>query len=261
MPQGRDSARSALLAVPTTRAAARKVLDADAAGEGERELKREVERLRALLVRLLDEVAELRRREAQAQRLADRDSLTGAFNRRWLLEHLPAVLAEAERREERVGVLFVDLDHFKEVNDTHGHATGDALLAAVSARIVARLRATDRVCRYGGDEFVVVLPRLARDDAALRVAAGVARRIAVPYFLDGVEYTVTASIGSAVYPRDARTAAALLHRADQSMYESKAAAHGGAGRAAAGEKRATGAAATARRAARRPSRRRHDPPG
>ncbi len=186
-----------------------------------RAAQREIARLRALNARLTEEIAALRQREAQAQRLADRDGLTGLYNRRWLLNHLPAMLADAGERGERLGLLFLDLDGFKRVNDLHGHAVGDGLLAAVAARITARLRAADRACRFGGDEFVVLLPRLAVPEAAIQVAGAIRRRIALPYVLAGAEFHITASVGAACYPGHGDTAAELLHCADQGMFRSK----------------------------------------
>lgn len=212
-----------------------------------RELQRELARLRALNAQLTDEIAALRRREAHTQRLADRDGLTGLYNRRWLLNRLPAMLAEAGTRGESIALLFLDLDGFKRVNDAHGHSTGDALLASVATRIGARLRAADRVCRFGGDEFVIVLPRLAAPEAAAKVASAIARRVALPYSLGGAEICVTASIGTAIFPAAGATAELLLRCADQAMYRAKEA------RARTPPSRST------RRTARRAARRRDDP--
>jgi diguanylate cyclase (GGDEF)-like protein len=163
----------------------------------------------------------LKQREAQAQRLADRDGLTGLYNRRKMLELLESSMSDASQHNQRVGLLFIDLDGFKGVNDDYGHAAGDKLLITVASRIAARARTGDFVCRYGGDEFVVILPRAADRAAVRQVAESICRRVAVPYRIDGVELRVTAAIGASMYPDEARSAAALMQLADESMYRAK----------------------------------------
>src|SRR5476651_1552561 len=118
----------------------------------------ELANLRAINAHLLQELVTLRAREAQAQRLADQDGLTGLYNRRRMLELLESAIADAARKEQCVGLLFIDLNGFKGINDEYGHAAGDKILTTVATRIAARVRNSDVVCRYGGDEFVVVLP-------------------------------------------------------------------------------------------------------
>ncbi len=186
------------------------------------EAKSEIDTLRSINAHLVRQVAELKQSMAQAQRLADRDGLTGLYNRRKMLDLLENALSDAAQHGGRVGVLFIDLDGFKGVNDRHGHAVGDRLLTTVAARIAARARAGDCVCRYGGDEFVVILRHVA-DAAALRlVADSIARRVALPYRIDGTELQLTAAIGGAIYPDQAGSAAALMRLADASMYRAKA---------------------------------------
>jgi diguanylate cyclase (GGDEF)-like protein len=186
------------------------------------EMRREIDNLRSLNAHLVRQIAILRQREAHAQRLADRDGLTGLYNRRRMMELLDAAIDDAARLEQRVGFLFVDLDGFKAVNDAQGHAAGDKLLITVASRIAARARTADFVCRYGGDEFVVILPRVANLTAVGRVAQSIRSRVALPYRIDGVELKVTAAIGVSIYPDQARNAAELVNRADESMYRAKA---------------------------------------
>jgi diguanylate cyclase (GGDEF)-like protein len=181
----------------------------------------EIETLRSINGHLVRQIAELKEREAQAQQQADRDGLTGLYNRRKLGELLKTAVADALKHGQRVGVLFIDLDGFKSVNDAHGHSAGDKLLATVASRIAARARTGDFVCRYGGDEFVVILPRVADMAAALQVADSIRNRVALPYRIDGAELQITAAIGAAIYPDQAASSVELLELADESMYRVK----------------------------------------
>jgi diguanylate cyclase (GGDEF)-like protein len=182
----------------------------------------ELENLRSINARLLRELAALRLREAEALRLADRDGLTGLFNRRRMFELLESAIQDAARQRQYVGVLFVDLNGFKAVNDEYGHAAGDRILTTVATRISARVRIGDIVCRYGGDEFVVVLPSIPEAGAVSRVADTIRERVALPYWINGQEQHLSAAIGESLYPHDGDDAATLLNRADKAMYRLKA---------------------------------------
>jgi diguanylate cyclase (GGDEF)-like protein len=170
---------------------------------------------------LVRQVAELTEREAQAQQQADRDGLPGSITVESWESCWKRRLPHALKHGQRVGVLFIDLDGFKGVNDAHGHSVGDKLLTTVASRIAARARTGDFVCRYGGDEFVVILPRVADMAAALQVADSIRNRVALPYRIDGTELQVTAAIGAAIYPDQAASSVELLELADESMYRVK----------------------------------------
>jgi diguanylate cyclase (GGDEF)-like protein len=201
--------------IPTLRSAIVKAPRIDSSDD-------EIEHLRAMNARLMRELAALQLRETEALRLADRDGLTGLYNRRRMLELLNGAISEAAHRHQFVGLLFVDLNGFKAVNDFYGHAAGDRILTTIATRMSAKVRTGDIVCRYGGDEFVVVLPSLPDAGCLTRIADAVRDRVALPYWIKGHEQHLSAAIGESIYPRDGVDAETLLHRADQNMYRLKA---------------------------------------
>jgi diguanylate cyclase (GGDEF)-like protein len=192
----------------------------DAPGKA-RDMHRELEALRCTNAQLIHELAALRAREAETQRLADRDGLTGLYNRRRMLELLEAAITEARQHWQCVGLLFIDLNGFKGINDEYGHGAGDKILTSVATRIAGRVRNGDIVCRYGGDEFVVILPSVPNADSVSRVAETIRERVALPYWINGDEQHLSAAIGESIFPHDGDNAAVLLHRADQAMYRLK----------------------------------------
>lgn len=149
------------------------------------------------------------------------DALTGMANRSLLADRLTLALAQASRQESGVGVLFIDLDKFKSVNDLYGHATGDQVLIAASRRFGAALRAGDTLARIGGDEFVVVLPAMVNRADAIAVAEKMKLELRAPIVLNGVEIALTCSIGCAMFPSDGPNAEQLLDHADRAMYAQK----------------------------------------
>ena len=154
-------------------------------------------------------------------RRATHDALTDLPNRYWLKKSLPIMLQRAAHNGKKLAVLFIDLDNFKRVNDTLGHAAGDVLLRAAADRLQSLMRPGDRVARLGGDEFIIILDGVA-DDADI---GGVAERIVsafkVPFVVDATDAHVGASIGMAQFPRDGNDADKLLERADAAMYRAK----------------------------------------
>lgn len=163
----------------------------------------------------------------QMAHLALHDPLTGLPNRLLLDDRVTEAIALAARHKKALGVLFVDVDGFGELNDTHGHATGDSLLRATAARLKGILRQSDTVCRTGGDEFVVVLSDLERPEDAVLVARKLLRGAAEPSRLDSTEISLTVSIGISLYPGHGVTVDALLANADAAMYLAKRAGPGG----------------------------------
>lgn len=153
--------------------------------------------------------------------LAHHDALTGLPNRILLRDRLEGAIARADRKGWLVGLAFIDLDHFKLVNDTWGHAAGDRLIRLVAARIRGVIRKTDTIARYGGDEFVVVL-EMAPDQAGLVSAATkILEVLSAPFSIEGARCHVHASLGLAIYPDHARDGVDLLRKADFAMYGAK----------------------------------------
>src|SRR3984957_3548397 len=183
---------------------------------------REIESLRAINAHLLRELAALKEREAETKRLADRDGLTGLYNRPSRLELLEEAINDAIQQDLHVGLLFIDLNGFKAINDNYGHAAGDKILTTVATRICSRVRTGDICCRYGGDEFVVVLPGVPDPFPVSRVADAIRERVSLPYWIGNDQQQLTASIGESIYPHHGENAAKLLHRADEAMYRLKA---------------------------------------
>jgi len=154
--------------------------------------------------------------------LAQHDFLTGLPNRMLLRERLAQAIGLARRHGKAVGILYLDLDNFKQVNDSLGHEKGDRLLRAVANRLLTSVRATDTVCREGGDEFVILLSELKRPGDANDVAKKVRAAFETPLLVDGREFRVTVSIGTSLFPQDGDSADAMLREADTAMYRAKA---------------------------------------
>ncbi|MCA8977720.1 MAG: GGDEF domain-containing protein, partial [Planctomycetes bacterium] len=154
-------------------------------------------------------------------RMALIDPLTGLRNRRAMLEHLRFAVLRATRNKVSLGVMFIDLDGFKAVNDTRGHSAGDEVLRQVARRLQAKLRATDLCARIGGDEFTILIEDIETGDDLELVRQKVQRALSAPIDIDGHPQRVRASIGAAVFPEDGATAEALLQSADAAMYRRK----------------------------------------
>ena len=159
--------------------------------------------------------------EEQLVQQANYDKLTGLPNRVLGAERLTKALQRSRRRGTHAALLFIDLDGFKKINDSLGHATGDRLLQDAARRLTQNIRASDTVARWGGDEFLVVLPDLATPESAELIAQKLIEVCSSPYELDGYELTVTASIGITVCPIDGTDATELMRNADAAMYAAK----------------------------------------
>ena len=168
------------------------------------------------------DIEQRKERLAAVERLAYRDPLTGLANRVSFFDRLELELAHSRRHEQRLALLFIDLDRFKEINDTYGHAAGDRYLTEFAERLRRAVRDADTVSRLAGDEFTVILPRVENVSNAVRVAEKIRLALSEPVTLDGEYVSTTPSIGIAMFPRDAKDADTLLTCADKAMYEAKA---------------------------------------
>src|SRR6266496_1639567 len=159
--------------------------------------------------------------EAKLQYQALYDELTGLPNRRLLADRLSQTLASATRARHIAALLYVDLDGFKLVNDSLGHAVGDLLLGQVAARLSSRVRASDTLARLGGDELVVVLAQLRSQEEAAMVAEKLLEAITLPFVIEEQKITISASIGISIFPETAGDSDGLLQQADSAMYAAK----------------------------------------
>lgn len=164
---------------------------------------------------------ERKRIEQQLAYQGSYDALTGLPNRRQFNNRLQEEINKADRNGHQLAVLFIDLDHFKDVNDTLGHKIGDSLLVNTARRIQNCVRKSDTVARLGGDEFVVILPELSKVSPVERIAEAIIRAMEQPFMLGEYHTYVSASVGIAMYPHDANHAETLVSYADQAMYAAK----------------------------------------
>lgn len=182
------------------------------------EMKLEEEHLFIGSMRDISERKEIEKRMAH---LANHDSLTNLPNRNLLQDRARQALMQASRQDRRIGILFLDLDHFKTTNDLLGHPMGDRLLQTVAARILNCVRDEDTVARQGGDEFILVLPNIKRFEDVAIVAQKVLVSLAMPYSIDNTELHISASIGVSLYPDDGHDVETLMRHADTAMYYAK----------------------------------------
>jgi diguanylate cyclase (GGDEF)-like protein len=177
-------------------------------------------RVRNMLeVRLLHEAA--RNQGKMLESLALKDPLTGLANRRLLAERMSMALVHARRNKSTMALVYLDLDGFKQINNTLGHGAGDALLKMVAGRLVATVREEDTVARLGGDEFIMALWNVTGTDDAAKVALKVVEAVSQPYGIEGHTVRITTSAGIAIYPVHGEDADTLMKNADLALYEAK----------------------------------------
>ena len=172
-------------------------------------------------IEIAEDITERMHAEEKIHQLAYYDALTGLPNRALYNDRLSLALSRAQRTREMLAVLFLDLDRFKDMNDTLGHSIGDQLLKTVAGRLTDSLRKEDTVTRLGGDEFTLLLPGMAQTEDVAGIAQKILEAVKKPLTLGGHELNITASIGIAIYPADGEDADALLKNADTAMYHAK----------------------------------------
>ncbi len=167
------------------------------------------------------DITSQQREKKRLLKLAQVDNLTGLTNRAGFLSKLDSAMREAATRDRLMALMYMDLDRFKPVNDTHGHAVGDKLLKAVAGRLTHALRGTDMVARLGGDEFTIIMEGIGREDDATAAATKIVHAMREPFDLDGVTVSVSASIGLTFYKDGPHDPDALLKQADMLLYRAK----------------------------------------
>ncbi len=170
---------------------------------------------------LRQEMAALSEALTRASRFACHDELTGLPNRRLLQDRFDQAVARATRQHRQVVLLFLDLNGFKAINDSVGHLAADRLLQQVGGRLTSCIRRSDTACRFGGDEFVVLLTDIESRNQAIAVINKVIVELSAPYHLDSTPVSMTASLGVATFPADGQNYHELLHVADVTMYRNK----------------------------------------
>jgi diguanylate cyclase (GGDEF)-like protein/PAS domain S-box-containing protein len=171
---------------------------------------------------IISDITERRKSEETIRHQAFHDPLTGLANRILFYDRMNMAFNLARREKKMVAVIILDLDYFKEINDSRGHTVGDELLKSVSERLSQMVRASDTVSRYGGDEFTLIMPSLSNEKDALRIAQKIVKAFNEPFHLDVGDLTVTASIGVAMYPLHGQDIDTLMNKADAAMYLAKA---------------------------------------
>lgn len=170
---------------------------------------------------LREKIFELEQRLVLAQHAANHDELTGLPNRSLLADRISQAIKQSVRNKTQLGVLVLDLNGFKQINDSLGHSIGDQLLTRVSQRLLTSIRATDSAYRYGGDEFVILLPEVDGSKGTIELIEKLQSQLQRPYLIKEHLINITASFGFSVYPSDATTEYDLIRLADISMYQDK----------------------------------------
>jgi len=172
-------------------------------------------------IAIFTDISERKKSSERLDFLAHHDSLTELPNRTLLNDRLEMAINTAKRRQEKVGLLFIDLDRFKNINDSLGHSAGDQILRQTAQRLKKVIRNDDTVARLGGDEFVVLLPRVYDERDLAEVAIKVREELLQPYVLEDMPFHLSPSIGIAIYPEDGDSPSTLIKNADAAMYLAK----------------------------------------
>jgi diguanylate cyclase (GGDEF)-like protein/PAS domain S-box-containing protein len=170
---------------------------------------------------IFSDISERKKRQLELDRLAHYDTLTGLVNRHFLQISLGNLLEKSRRTNTKNGILFLDLDHFKQINDLYGHKEGDLLLQEAAQRILATIRTNDIVARVGGDEFIIVLSRVKNEEFIERIAKTLIKELRKPFFINNHEHIIGGSIGIAMSPLHGTKMGELMSRADSAMYRAK----------------------------------------
>lgn len=174
-----------------------------------------------LYTMIVRDTTQRQQQERELAHQAEHDSLTDLPNRTLLSDRLEAGIARASRYHRKLGVIYIDLDGFKPINDRYGHETGDCLLQAVAQRLTHTMRQSDTVSRIGGDEFVICLEHIKNREDASAAAAKIIKALGAPYRIDSKQMEISASLGIAMYPDHGKDPTTLLRCADEAMYRSK----------------------------------------
>lgn len=180
-----------------------------------------VHQLKGLLNELTITHQKLKASEETIRHQAYHDFLTDLPNRLLLMDRLHYTIEQARRNKQRVAVLFLDLDNFKSINDTLGHAVGDQLLQEIATRLVSCVRKSDTVARLGGDEFVLLLPEITTTDSVSMIALNIINTIVKPWTYKDQEFFICASVGISIFPNDGEDAEILIKKADKAMFHAK----------------------------------------
>jgi diguanylate cyclase (GGDEF)-like protein/PAS domain S-box-containing protein len=170
---------------------------------------------------IIHDITDYKRTEEELAYLATHDALTGLPNRMLFSDRLTLALVQAQRHEQKLAVMLLDLDYFKDINDTLGHNEGDHLLREVSNRLVGILRKSDTIARMGGDEFLLLLQEIAEERYAINIARKLVNAFRKPFVMNDHELHITTSVGIAIYPEDGEEIDTLLGNADIAMYHAK----------------------------------------